>query len=33
MSQTTTIKDFEVVAKLGEGAFAEVFKVIRREDK
>ena len=29
---TTSLKDFEVVAKLGEGAFAEVFKVKRKED-
>ncbi len=28
----TSLKDFEFVSKLGEGAFAEVFKVKRKED-
>lgn len=28
----TTLKDFEFISKLGEGAFAEVFKVKRKED-
>jgi hypothetical protein len=27
---TTSLKDFELVGKLGEGAFAEVFKVKRK---
>ncbi len=29
---TTSLKDFELISKLGEGAFAEVFKVKRKED-
>jgi NIMA (never in mitosis gene a)-related kinase len=29
---TTSLKDFELISKLGEGAFAEVFKVNRKED-
>lgn len=28
----TSLKDFDFVSKLGEGAFAEVFKVKRKED-
>ena len=28
----TTLKDFESVAKLGEGSFAEVFKMRRKAD-
>jgi len=31
-ADTTSLKDFEVVGKLGEGSFAEVFKVKRRQD-
>jgi len=29
---TTTLKDFEIICKLGDGSFAEVFKVLRKED-
>lgn len=28
----TTIKGFEILSKLGEGAFGQVFKVRRKED-
>lgn len=29
---TTTLKDFEIICKLGDGSFAEVFEVLRKED-
>lgn len=32
MQKTTTLKDFEVLNKLGEGAFGQVFKVKRKVD-
>lgn len=32
MEITTTLKDFEVLNKLGEGAFGQVFKVKRKID-
>jgi NIMA (never in mitosis gene a)-related kinase len=31
--QTTTIKDFQIVNKLGEGAYSQVYKVVRYSDK
>ena len=31
--QSTTIKDFQILNKLGEGAYSQVFKVIRYSDK
>ena len=27
---TTTLNDFEIICKLGDGSFAEVFKVLRK---
>lgn len=32
MQKTTTLKDFDVLNKLGEGAFGQVFKVKRKVD-
>lgn len=32
MEKTTTLKDFDVLNKLGEGAFGQVFKVKRKVD-
>jgi NIMA (never in mitosis gene a)-related kinase len=31
-SKQSGLKDFDVLGKLGEGAFGQVFKVRRRED-
>jgi hypothetical protein len=31
-TSTTSLKDFEFLSKIGDGAFAEVFKVKRKED-
>jgi NIMA (never in mitosis gene a)-related kinase len=31
--QTTTIKDFQVLNKLGEGAYSQVYKVLRYSDR
>ena len=33
MNKSTTLKDFEIIGRLGEGAFAAVFKVKRYDDK
>lgn len=33
MNKTSTLRDFEVLAKLGEGSFSSVFKVRRYDDK
>jgi NIMA (never in mitosis gene a)-related kinase len=33
MNKTSTLRDFEVLAKLGEGSFSSVFKVRRVDDK
>ena len=29
---TTSLEDFEVISRIGDGSFAEVFKVRRKED-
>ena len=29
---TSSLKNFELISKIGEGAFAEVFEVKRKED-
>ena len=33
MISTTSMKDFEVIQKLGSGSFGSVFKVRRKADK
>lgn len=32
MEKQSTLRDFEILAKLGEGAFGQVYKVKRKED-
>lgn len=31
-SKTSSLQDFEIVARLGEGAFGQVFKIKRKAD-
>lgn len=33
MNKTSTLRDFEVISKLGEGSFSSVFKVRRYDDQ
>lgn len=33
MNKTSTLKDFEVISRLGEGSFSSVYKVRRYDDQ